>query len=1759
MAGKASSSSPTGGAPAQGGFGFGQAAKPRAGPPATGASAGGFGAPPGGNAWSGSGAVRKLFGAGPGSPGGGFGGKGASSPPQSGGFAFGKRSTAETSTGFGRSATAAPAGFGFGKAATGTAQPFSAKPQTGGAQSSPFGFGQQSGSGSASGSDAGRPTGLGKSSAAFGQPAGVFGTANPKPAPGFAGFSGRPPSDPKVSTPKHAFSFGIKPPGVQRKDSAQSQAAGREPVHSAWPGAKDSAEGNVFVPKGQVTTPPGSAPKSIFARLTPGGPNKSSANSGFTFGRDTQVVEGKPTGKGGDSLEDILRRQANAKSQKMGGRRGPQDDAGALQGTAGIPRHEDHSGSVADEAALKRAAIASIPKFEGGGAGGKQGTTRASSKTKAGLAPGTDEAEDEDAAKRAAIASIPKFGGSDQGQSTRAPQRSKGKSKIGTLAMSAEALEKRAARFGVDPAPQPRLNRQPALRTVGQELQQSAAVTDGDLGDEEGEMVKAKLVGACEEMCPWAEYERRARIGDFTQFEKDEEGKPDPELMVKKYVRSVDLDLQNESVRTIASLERTMSHLLQLLDRPNVRFKEVQKFVWDRSRSIRQDLNLTHTFDRHSVRLHEKMVRFHVLAEHELVDDKQTVQNPDGFNSHLNVEQLYKCLTSLMSLYDKHRARGVFFPTEPEFRAYQILLQLDRHGRYHLNVAKVLEGMCLMTNDILRTDPVQRALKAFVAVRLLDYASFFRILDTSTYLEACLLEKYWNAVSAHAVHVTNDTGSRGSSIPLERLRAMTRANSVDVIGELCAHHGLAVGRNPEGDWCLLVKEGRFQDPEEEFTFYKQDAVSRKQGDRTRRQVAEGNSEPPVELKLSCGQPSIQASAHTAAVSGAMERQTEQKREHEERQRLAAEIKAQREATEKRLEETRQKVLEEEQRRAQQEAERLVRARAQEEARKAQIEQMRHEEELKARAAAVAAEKAREEAQAAALARAEEERRAREMEEAEQRRRIAAIEEQRRLQQEKLRREAEERRAAAAARAAAEAERQRQLREAQERERARLEKARRQLCRAVAKVCGHAWRTKARALHEARVRDERALAALRSCHLSLFTSGSTSREERTHDGLERAKNTNMVAQLARASRRDLWNWNERWQRMDLAALIKSRLQTGGRFAQGPIFWKCLLSSESFSSDSGDAFLLSKWLEAKVGLNETTRTHVNALPPQGDEKWGVASCVSAVSADARALNAVAGSTAAIVVLNGDYDRTSNRERLRQLSLSLPPGGRVPILAVAMPQRHSTTADVEEGDRERVLLTEMGLDLAPARQENRVSSYRVMILPGSIDIEPERQTAGSGTRHAEWERIQGQLTECFEWLLDRMPDPPRAQVVVGRDLVDGHLERAMSKLMVEASSASPDDCVRELNSALSTALQCAQALSKLRVAQWPPMELVEYASADSPGMLGGSSSFLESIHAIEQHLSKAMLPDFSSMVDSCEVTTHQMLASYLQRLDQDLSREAADRQAFALLFEDGDISNPAPWALVFRRLCYSVIEPLSSLPPAKCYVYPEDECEWSTIMQGSGALPLSIMSSPYRLARLALSPTTHNSRGAPASSHKRKHYAFEGGSQVADLYASRAFVSPTPREKPFKKATPTSPHVHAGKQYSSFPQVSRGTSKVVKVDENGQGEADNALGEGCAPADVTNEAPGSQNILVQRLAEEKQQNKKFEDWLSEAELASLGPDTGLVQATKRPLMGGVVRERGGTNSLPTAIHRLEEALSVQAEAENRMQALLHSVSLV
>ena len=358
---------------------------------------------------------------------------------------------------------------------------------------------------------------------------------------------------------------------------------------------------------------------------------------------------------------------------------------------------------------------------------------------------------------------------------------------------------------------------------------------DGDV-DDTGAVTLGSgvIVGTCTDMCPPTEREMRSREGDLDAFERvsrDDKHTTTAELAVKRFTRT---NARVPSlVRTPAALGASMRHLLSIIRvHGRADFKGCYRFVWDRFRAVRVDITMQALGGEVAATMYEQMARFHILAANQLCEDAQSVANPEGFNSHLNVEQLMKCLASLFRIYDDVAARnqrgggdaGGDCPNEPEFRAYHFLLSLDRHGKYRPDARETADQLRKLRPHVLTSRHVRLYLDAADAYRSCNWPAFFRLVaERATHLEACLLSLFFPAARASALRVINATyGAPGGNsaselVPLAPLAARTACASDEHLAAVAEHHGLTViARQEDGALCLVPRDGAFVRPEAEF-------------------------------------------------------------------------------------------------------------------------------------------------------------------------------------------------------------------------------------------------------------------------------------------------------------------------------------------------------------------------------------------------------------------------------------------------------------------------------------------------------------------------------------------------------------------------------------------------------------------------------------------------------------------------------------------------------------------------------------------------------------------------------------------------------------------------------------------------------------------------------------------------------------------------------------------------------------------------------
>lgn len=256
---------------------------------------------------------------------------------------------------------------------------------------------------------------------------------------------------------------------------------------------------------------------------------------------------------------------------------------------------------------------------------------------------------------------------------------------------------------------------------------------------------------------------------------------------VKQYSRSSadqEMSLPKE-LRSEPALRMTMTYLLHeiadLCDTSNVGVSDWFHFLWDRSRSIRKDITQQELCCQGSVRLVEQCARFHIHCAGRLV-----AEEPQVFDQKINTENLTKCLQSLKYMYHDLRLKGdQQCANEPEFRAYIILLNLqDSNFLWEVKQLPV---------HIQQSAEVRFGIDVFKALEQNNYVKFFKLVRRTTYMNACLLLRYFNQVRARALAtiVKAYTVKAGVALSLSSLAYTLAFEDCQAAAQFFEYYGLS--------------------------------------------------------------------------------------------------------------------------------------------------------------------------------------------------------------------------------------------------------------------------------------------------------------------------------------------------------------------------------------------------------------------------------------------------------------------------------------------------------------------------------------------------------------------------------------------------------------------------------------------------------------------------------------------------------------------------------------------------------------------------------------------------------------------------------------------------------------------------------------------------------------------------------------------------------------------------------------------------------
>nr|XP_043637067.1 SAC3 family protein C [Erigeron canadensis] len=326
------------------------------------------------------------------------------------------------------------------------------------------------------------------------------------------------------------------------------------------------------------------------------------------------------------------------------------------------------------------------------------------------------------------------------------------------------------------------------------------------LDDNDAESIPT-LIGTCPFMCPVDERVQRERLRDLAIFERldGNPSKSSSTLAVKKFCRTISTkDVRSMDIRPLAVLEDTLNHLLTVFESSEHSFEAVHDFIFDRTRSIRQDLSMQNIVSgNQAVAIYERIVKFHIVSHYKLRRSHESSDsNPNASPMHyLNMEQLTKTLASLYHLYDQN------CKSNPEFYSFYVLL--------HLGSDRQPSGESLslwfrsLPFSIVKSKEMMFSRRLLRHFRFGNYKQFLETIDAeASRLQYYVIEPYICEVRALGLSCLNDGGYKLNPYPIEDISRYLLMEESDV-ESFCKDCGLDIFTSETGSKFMSAKQTNF--------------------------------------------------------------------------------------------------------------------------------------------------------------------------------------------------------------------------------------------------------------------------------------------------------------------------------------------------------------------------------------------------------------------------------------------------------------------------------------------------------------------------------------------------------------------------------------------------------------------------------------------------------------------------------------------------------------------------------------------------------------------------------------------------------------------------------------------------------------------------------------------------------------------------------------------------------------------------------------
>ncbi|XP_062308303.1 SAC3 domain-containing protein 1 isoform X2 [Osmerus eperlanus] len=307
--------------------------------------------------------------------------------------------------------------------------------------------------------------------------------------------------------------------------------------------------------------------------------------------------------------------------------------------------------------------------------------------------------------------------------------------------------------------------------------------------------------GTCMSMCPAREIQDReaqSRLHHFEMLagtERDRRPRADPSRMVKEYSRpAAGKDSTRPSdLRPPAVLQKTVSFLIDDIAASGdlQPWTEAYDFIFDRLRSVRQDMIIQRVSGRDCVAVLEPTVRFLLYSSYRLCGEPLRRYDP-----RINDTHLQESLSWLMDCY----ARGQH-PNQEEFQALSLL--------YNLGSARAMQHSLELPAHVRSSPAVSLALAINRAFLERNPVRLLRLAGRLDFLQSCALHRHLGACRRDLLLLySHGHSSRNCRFPLPRLARLLGLDA-PLASQLCLAHGVEVSQ----DAVVVFSKASFAEPE----------------------------------------------------------------------------------------------------------------------------------------------------------------------------------------------------------------------------------------------------------------------------------------------------------------------------------------------------------------------------------------------------------------------------------------------------------------------------------------------------------------------------------------------------------------------------------------------------------------------------------------------------------------------------------------------------------------------------------------------------------------------------------------------------------------------------------------------------------------------------------------------------------------------------------------------------------------------------------